>query len=354
MPDRKKVMLVAGGTGGHILPARCLAEAALKSDLSPILALAGASACADFDRDLPCPVVSVGLARPRRPRGRFAAVLAARVWEMLNLLARTRPDALVLFGGYPTLPALLAAVCLRKRVYLVEPNALPGKVNRFADRFARRVFIHFEEVEALLSSPTELTGVPIRPLPPPEAAGPYPQPYILFMGGSQGARSIVEKAFYARQLRPSSRFHFVLVAGRRDDYARALLRRFQPPNFTVEAYLADPLQAMRSAALIVSRSGASSLAEICALGRPGLLVPYPLATDNHQFENAQALARRGAACLVEDSTSKEAFSECLYTLLAAPDQLAEMGGNALKLGKPQAAFRIAACLHRDLAEAGAS
>lgn len=346
-------MLVAGGTGGHILPARCLAEAALRSDLSPILALAGARPYPDFDRDVPCPVVSVGSAKPRRPYGRFAAVLFARAWEMMRLILRTRPDALVCFGGYPTLPALLAAAFLRKKVYLVEPNALPGKVNRFGDRFARRVFIHFEEVEALLSSPTELTGTPIRPLPPPEAVGPFPQPYVLFMGGSQGARSFVEKAFHARQVRPSSRFHFVLVAGKRSDYARTLLRRFQPKNLTVEDYLDDPLPTMKSAALVVSRSGASSLAEICALGRPSILVPYPLATDNHQHVNAQALAKRGAAVLVEDETSREAFSECLYTLLSAPDQLAEMGANALKLGKPDASLRIASRLHRDLAETSA-
>ncbi|BBK35493.1 UDP-N-acetylglucosamine--N-acetylmuramyl-(pentapeptide) pyrophosphoryl-undecaprenol N-acetylglucosamine transferase [Allostella sp. ATCC 35155] len=351
-----RIILAAGGTGGHLFPAEALAHALVARGAEPVLVtdprtagFSGPVSGLTVHR-LPLQPMRGGVVgRIRGGFGLCAGTLAAR-----GLLRRLAPDAVVGFGGYPSVPAVFAARNLGRPILLHEQNAVLGKANRMLAARATRIATSFPRLRLLdpaLAGRVVETGNPVRPAiaevgrrpyAPPAADGPVE---ILVMGGSQGARifatllpdalALLPDGLRARlrltqQARPDD------VAAVRETYARAGIPA------TVERFFDDVPQRLARAHLVVSRAGASTVAEIAAAGRPALLVPYPHAADDHQTNNARHLADAGAAWLVpEAGTDAARLAAVLGEVLADPATLAAAAARALALGRPDAGDRLA-------------
>jgi UDP-N-acetylglucosamine--N-acetylmuramyl-(pentapeptide) pyrophosphoryl-undecaprenol N-acetylglucosamine transferase len=331
-----KVLFAAGGTGGHLYPAFAIAERLRARGDS--IAFVGTSDRLE-SRLVPAQGYALFTIRayPLSRRLSFDLVRtlvdnAVGFVQSLRILARERPDILVATGGYVCIPVVLAArarrIFLRSRVpvALLEPNVVPGFANRL---LARRVDEIWGESN---------TGVPVRSalrhLPERSAAagrlGLDPsKKTLLAFGGSQGARSINDAlvALTANGGLPEG-WQLLHVTGERD-YERVRSAR---TSSVVRAYLDDPVDAYAVADLVLARAGASTIAELEAVGLPAILVPYPYAAEAHQQANANAAAARGAAVVVDD-TALGARLGSLLREVCVPQRLAAMRASALGAGR---------------------
>jgi UDP-N-acetylglucosamine--N-acetylmuramyl-(pentapeptide) pyrophosphoryl-undecaprenol N-acetylglucosamine transferase len=244
----------------------------------------------------------------------------------------------------------MGARLARRPVLLLEPNARAGVANRWLSRLATAAAIGYAETAHDLKCPAWVTGVPVRAafsnvpveLPPLDADHP---PHLLVLGGSQGAKQVNEAmpAAAKRLLERQPEARIIHQAGHRnldearDAYARAGLGE---PQVQVVPFLEDVAGAMAWAHLLVSRAGAITLAEICAAGRPSVLLPLAISL-GHQVDNARVIAEAGAAELVTaDQVEAGRLNDVLPDLLASPDRLAAMGKAARSLSRPNAVAEI--------------
>ncbi len=298
-----------------------------------------------FDRSRPWTLVTSSV---------LAVVSTARA---LRLIRRYRPDAVVGFGGYVSIPVGLAAVLRRVPLVLHEQNSVPGLANRLLSRWARATAVTYPESVRRLKHPDRavLTGNPVRAAVLSARAEkgrallgvPQSATLLLAFGGSRGARHLNTAliAVGARVLSvPDVRV--VQVAGRAEaDTVRTALAAAGfdlDERWQVLDYIEDMGSAMAAADLVLSRAGATSLAEITALGRPALLVPYPHATDDHQTTNAAALVEAGAAEVVADAElDSPRFGDTLLRLLSGAGSRATMAAASQRLACLDAAARVA-------------
>lgn len=344
-----RVVLAAGGTGGHMFPA---------------LAVAGAL------RERGCEVAVLTDARGARyvgpghdhlvieaasPAGGLAARLGAALRigrgfaRSLGFLRRFRPDAVAAFGGYACVPAALAAAMTRRPLVLHEQNAVLGRANRALGRWARHLALSFPETAAVpagLAGRATVTGNPVRPgfaaSPREEGAGALLR--VLVLGGSQGARVFSDVVPAAVQgLCGPLRARLAIAQQCRPEDLERVRALYDAMGQKVElaSFFEDVPSRMAAADLVVSRSGASTIAELLATGRPSLLVPYQHAADDHQTANARALAGAGAAVLVPQEEAAAQLGAALAGLLGAPERLAAMAAAARSLARPDAGSRIA-------------
>ncbi|BBK44229.1 UDP-N-acetylglucosamine--N-acetylmuramyl-(pentapeptide) pyrophosphoryl-undecaprenol N-acetylglucosamine transferase [Allostella vacuolata] len=351
-----RIVLAAGGTGGHLFPAEALARILVARGAEPVLVTDPRTS--GFATDLPGlavhrlplqPMRGGVVGRIRGGLGLCAGTLAAR-----GLLRRLAPDAIVGFGGYPSVPTVFAGRNLGRPILLHEQNAVLGKANRMLAGRATRIATSFPTLRLLdpgLASKVVETGNPVRPAiaalnrqpyAPPAAGGPIE---ILVMGGSQGAAVFATRLPEALARLPDAlRVRLRLTQqARADDVepVRAAYARMGIPA-VVERFFADVPDRLARAHLVVSRSGASTVAEIAAAGRPSLLVPYPHAADDHQTDNAGHLVRAGAAWLAPEGTVDAAgLAALLAGVLDDPARLAAAAAAARGLGRPDAADRLA-------------
>jgi UDP-N-acetylglucosamine--N-acetylmuramyl-(pentapeptide) pyrophosphoryl-undecaprenol N-acetylglucosamine transferase len=284
--------------------------------------------------------------------------IAGGVAKAVAGFRRDRPDVVVGFGGYPSIPALSAAVILRLPRMVHEQNGVLGKVNRF---FARRV-----DVMACGTWPTDLpqgvegvhVGNPVRLAVRERAGAPYIAPglypmSILVIGGSQGARALSDIVPEAIAALPEAALHYLRVSHQARDEDGARVEAFYADRgirADVQPFFKDLPERMAEAQLVISRSGASSVADIGAIGRPAILVPYPFATGDHQHANAQALVDAGGAIRIPESKlTVEAMTQAILAVLDNPEGAAQMAAAALSTGRPDAAGDLAA-LVEDLAK----
>jgi UDP-N-acetylglucosamine--N-acetylmuramyl-(pentapeptide) pyrophosphoryl-undecaprenol N-acetylglucosamine transferase len=281
--------------------------------------------------------------------------LFSRVRALLSLpgsvqAARRRLEALaphlVLgMGGHTSFPVGVAAYRLGIPLALHEQNAIPGAANRWLSRLARRVFISFPESRGHLPpGKTVWTGNPIRreffQEWPPRPAAPFT---VLITGGSQGARRLnLEVAGALPQLLDRKEgLHFIHLTGEAD--LEVVAEAYRATGFAAEvtAFTDEMPELMARAHLLVCRAGASTLAELTAVGRAALLVPYPFAANNHQEHNARFLAETGAGKLILNKEFTAArFADKIRQLMSAPDALARMEEASRRLAKPHAAREI--------------
>jgi len=350
------VVLAAGGTGGHMFPAEALARALLTRGRR--VALVTDSRGEAFGERLP------GVALHRIRAGRVAGNVLRKLLGVVELafgsiqasrhLRALAPSAVVGFGGYPSVPTMLAASRQRLPTVIHEQNAILGRANRLLASRARRIAISFAEVGAMRPSDRSRaveTGNPVRPAVTELRGTPYVSPRadgnleILVTGGSQGARilSHVVPGALARLPRALRARVSLAQQARPEDldrvraaYAASGIRAEIQPFFDdVPARLAH-------AHLVIARSGASTVAELTVIGRPAILVPYRHAADDHQSANARALEAAGAAwVMAEDAFTEESLAERLLALAAAPQQLADAAARSFALGRPDAAERLA-------------
>ncbi|HZR89545.1 MAG TPA: undecaprenyldiphospho-muramoylpentapeptide beta-N-acetylglucosaminyltransferase [Bradyrhizobium sp.] len=351
------ILLAAGGTGGHLFPAEALGVELMKRGLrvrlvtdSRALRYSGL-----FSKDM-IDVVASETVRGRSPLqlARTTLMLAAGTAMALNLMRRLQPAAVVGFGGYPTVPPLLAARLSRIPSIIHDSNAVLGRANRFLSRHASAIATSLPGVldrDPTLGAKTITVGTPMRPMVLAAASMPYaaPEPNgpfrLLVVGGSQGARvmsDIVPGAI--ERLEPSLWNRLILTQQVREEdmtrvravYDRIKIHAELAPFFT------DLPARLAANHLVVSRSGAGTVAELAAIGRPSILVPLPGSIDQDQFANAGVLADAGGALRIAqaDFTPDRLAAE-ISALAAEPARLASMARAARSAGRLDAAERLA-------------
>ncbi|CAN5221190.1 undecaprenyldiphospho-muramoylpentapeptide beta-N-acetylglucosaminyltransferase [soil metagenome] len=350
-------MLAAGGTGGHLFPAEALGVALMKRGARVRLVTDSRAVRYSglFSRDM-MDVVPSEPVRGRSPwaLARTGAMLAAGGAMALALLLRQKPKAVVGFGGYPTLPPLLAAKLLGIPTVIHDSNAVLGRANRLLSTRVNAIATSLPGVldrDPALAEKNTVTGTPMRPAILAAAAVPYASPdttgplRLLVTGGSQGARimaDIVPPAI--ERLEPALWRRLVLVQQvREEDMARV---RAVYDRLKIEAELApffvDLPARLASSHLVISRSGAGTVAELAAIGRPSILVPLPGAIDQDQFANAGVLEKGGGAIRIPQTEfTPDRLAAEISALAADPARLTAMAKAARGVGKLDAAERLA-------------
>lgn len=356
MEERRPLLVMAaGGTGGHMFPAQALAELMLARGWR--VKLSTDARGARYTGAFPEGVEIETVASATFERGGLLAKamvpfrLASGVLSAIFGMRRDRPDVVVGFGGYPSVPALTAAWLLKLPRMIHEQNGVLGRVNTW---FAPKV-----DVMACGTWPTVLpdgvagvhTGNPVRQAIWERAGagyiapGPYPMS-ILVIGGSQGARALSDVVPPAIAALPLDMVGNLQVShqAREEDMDRvATYYAEHGLDAKVMPFFQDVPARMSEAQLVISRSGASSVADIAVIGRPSILIPYPHATGDHQTVNAQALVDAGAAIrMPESKLTIEALTEVIHTVLSNEMGAIRMAQAALRVGKPEAAEHLAA------------
>lgn len=349
---RRHALLAGGGSGGHVFPALAVAEELQLRGWAVSFAgmPGGLEERLVSERKLPFhplaarPLVGRGLIGKAKALGTLASsALAAK--KLVRLL---RADVVVGTGGYVSAPAVLGARLAGKPVLLLEPNARPGVANRWLSRWATGAAVAFREALQDLKCPCWVTGVPVRPefFRVDSELPSISTPWLLVLGGSQGARQLNETVPRAARMlldrMPALRIVHQAGGNNLDAALSAYAEQgLGPPQVEVVPFLDDVASAMERSHLLVSRAGAITVAEICAAGRPSLLVPLALA-QGHQVDNARVLVAAGAAeMLTSAELNAEALAAQLAELFAEPERLAAMAEAARSLANPDAVAEIA-------------
>ncbi|MEM0923872.1 MAG: undecaprenyldiphospho-muramoylpentapeptide beta-N-acetylglucosaminyltransferase [Pseudomonadota bacterium] len=348
--------IAAGGTGGHMFPAQALAEEMLERGWTVILTTdeRGARYASGFPGD----VKRVELSSASFARGGVLAKLIVP-WQLMmggtearRLFKRRRPDVVAGFGGYPSLPALSAALAMGIPRLIHEQNGVLGRVNKlFATRVNRVVCGTWPVTNAPRGAELIHLGNPVRdpikrmanmPYLPAKPTGAL---RVLVIGGSQGARALSRFTPHALVTLPEQmRKRLRVVHQARDEdaeQAKAVYSRGKI-EAEVQPFFDDIPRRLRQAHLIVSRAGASSVAEIAVMARPAILIPYPHAMDDHQSANARALELVGGAVVLRESgLTRETLSQHIQSILEDPARASTMSDNAREVARPQAANDLA-------------
>ena len=353
-------VLAAGGTGGHLFPAQALAGELMRRGRRVVVMTDGRGR--NLGKSFPGAEIATVPAASfagRSPLGRLVAlgVIGFGVAAALLKLKNLRPRAVVGFGGYPSLPVMIAASFARVPAALVEQNAVLGRVNRLLAPRVSKIAANFPFVRFAPkdSSRIVFTGNPVRPeaaalraadYAPPSANGPI---RLLIFGGSQGARALSEIVPGAlAQLPDSIRARLEITQQCREADVAMVEEAYRSAAMKAEVrkFFTDLPARMALSHLVIARSGASTLAELTVIGRPSILIPYPHAMDDHQAANADVLEKAGAAWVIrQDRLDAGTFARMVETILVDPAALAARAAAARSLGRADAAERLA-----DLAE----
>jgi UDP-N-acetylglucosamine--N-acetylmuramyl-(pentapeptide) pyrophosphoryl-undecaprenol N-acetylglucosamine transferase len=355
MTNGRPFILAAGGTGGHMVPAHVLAlELKARGHAVHLVTDARGLRFPGLFEGVPRTVVDSG--SPGRSGWKALPAIALSIWRGRNaaraLFRELKPRAVIGFGGYPALPSLLAALSMKLPSLIHEQNAVLGRVNRFLAPRVARIAISYERVrrmEPAWAAKTVLTGNPVRAEIIAARAVPFdadaPRLHLLVTGGSQGAailNSVVPAA--VALLSESLRARLSVVHQGRDEDASRVAETYRAAGVAAEvrAYFTDLPAQIANAQVVVARAGASTVAELAVAGRPAILVPLPIATDDHQTDNAQAMAAAGGAIVVpQPQFTAERVAQALTAWLADPKALAAAAAGARSAGHPDAAARLA-------------
>jgi UDP-N-acetylglucosamine--N-acetylmuramyl-(pentapeptide) pyrophosphoryl-undecaprenol N-acetylglucosamine transferase len=349
------ILLAAGGTGGHLFPAEALAHA-LNARGVPVELVTDERALA-YGGSFPARAMhTIPSATPRGgsmfAKAQALARLAYGTAQAAKMMRALRPRAVIGFGGYPTVPPLLAAAFLKIPCVLHESNAIMGKANRFLAGHVDRIAAGLPNlvVPAPLRDKIVVTGNPVRPNVLEAAKLPYPAFAdgafkLLVTGGSQGARvmaDIVPEGIAA--LPADLRARIRLVQQTRAEDIPRVEAIYKSANVSVEIapFFTDLPLRIAQAHFVIARAGASTVSELAVIGRPSLLVPLPQSLDGDQAANAAFIEQAGAAETVKQSDFTPAFLTArLAALIAAPDALADRADAAKRVGVADAAERLA-------------
>lgn len=350
--SKLRVVMAGGGTGGHIIPALAIADELKLACDAEILFVGtprGLESRLVPQAGYPLQLIPVGQLNNVSlvTKLRTLTDLPLSLFRCRALLRRFRADAVVGVGGYASGPAMAAAILGRIPTLAFEPNAYPGFANRMVGKRVRAAAVNFAAALPYFRN-AEVTGIPVRSeffhLKPRVADAP---PYLLVFGGSQGARALntLMPQIVSALLDAVPGLTILHQAGARhaESAQAAYVASGAPPNrWQVHAFLDDMPRRFEAADLILARSGASTVAELCAAGKPSLLVPFPQAADDHQRKNAEALVAADAArMLIERELTAEVLLQALTSMLADSAGLQRMSAQAATLAHPDAAQRIA-------------
>ncbi len=351
---RPKIVVAAGGTGGHLFPALAVADELRRRHGAARIRFVGGRRGIETrlvpSRGYPLRTLPLSGLKGAGMRDRILAAASAglAVVRCASWSLRERSDLVIGAGGYASGPAVLAARLLGIPTMVLEQNHFPGATNRWLAPWVDAVCVPSEAARERLGGRGIVTGNPVRPefLEIAEAPG-GPVLSLLVFGGSRGARSInramVEALPALGALDPAPRIVHQTGEDEVDAIAEAYVERYRGNgDFQVRAFLDDMPARLEAADLVICRAGAMTLAELAAAGRPAILVPYPHASDDHQRQNAVAVEEAGAAVVVQDADLTGAKIVDLVSSLAAdPELRRRMGRSAKRLARLDAAVRIA-------------
>jgi UDP-N-acetylglucosamine--N-acetylmuramyl-(pentapeptide) pyrophosphoryl-undecaprenol N-acetylglucosamine transferase len=350
------ILIAGGGTGGHVFPGLAVADA-LRALAHVEVTFAGTPRGLEgrlvpprgYRLELLDVEPMTGGGAARAVRGAFVAAKATA--EATRVVRRLAPRAVLSVGGYAAGPISLAAALLGIPVTVFEPNSVVGLTNRMLATVAKRAYVAWAEAGApFRKSAVRLVGVPLRTGFVPTAYAPSGGARVLVMGGSQGAAALNERMpeALARVAVDVPALEVIHQAGKdRDDAVRAAYAREGFTRVKVVPFLEDVAHEIAMADVVVARAGAGTVAEIAAIGRASLLVPFPHAAADHQAKNAEALARQGGAIAIrQQAADATRITMELTRLLQHGDARVAMADAARAHGKPRAAEDLA----RDLLE----
>ncbi|MDE3059862.1 MAG: undecaprenyldiphospho-muramoylpentapeptide beta-N-acetylglucosaminyltransferase [Pseudomonadota bacterium] len=357
MEKTQPVILAAGGTGGHIFPAEALAEALLAAGERVILVTdnrfsriqSGALSKVEI-RTIRAGTVAGGL--HKKILGMASLVLG--IFQARSLLKQLRPKAVAGFGGYPSFPTVFAASGLGIPTVIHEQNSVLGRANRLLAPRVNTIATSFASTLMLAEADrpkARLTGNPVRTSVRALAHIPYPslqpdgQMHILVTGGSQGASvfsDVVPAAIAALPAALRARVRIDQQCREADLEATRAAYQQLGVSADLATFFTDIPARLAGSHLVIARSGASTIAELAAAGRPAVLVPLPSSMDNHQYFNANVFEEAGGGwVMTQEGFTAASLSARLEAFLTAPETLTRAAANARKLGAPDAAEKLA-------------
>lgn len=347
----KKVLIIAGGTGGHIFPALVIADALSEKGIT----VEWLGAQVGMEQKLvghryPLRLLPVQAIRGKSLTGKLLAPfrLLRCLYLALTWIKKIHPDVVVGMGGYASGPGSIAAWLLRKPLIIHEQNAIPGLTNRILSRFANVVLQAFPKTFPE-SSKAQTVGNPVRPAlyALPAVSVRFQMPllplHVLVLGGSQGARAINEAIQKVLPLlTPDTPVVFWHQTGSRDlDQAKATYQSYPQYCFRMESFIEDMPAAYAWAHLVICRAGALTVSELMAAGVCSVLVPFPQAVDDHQTANAKHLTNNDAGLLIpQKQLTPRELVRVLSNFCQAPQQLAIMAERAHALAKKESVAKI--------------
>jgi UDP-N-acetylglucosamine--N-acetylmuramyl-(pentapeptide) pyrophosphoryl-undecaprenol N-acetylglucosamine transferase len=344
------VIIAGGGTGGHIYPGIAIAQEFKKRDPQTRIIFVGTARGLEakivpregFELEL----IDVAALKRVSPAQRIKSLLLLprSFLTIRSLIKRVEPDIVIGVGGYASGPVVLTAALLGIPTLVAEQNALPGFTNRILARFIRAAAVSFEEAKDFFGDKAEITGNPVRAeffsVPSKEPGAGI---HILITGGSQGARAINNAMISALPLliEEKERLSFTHQTGESDyDKVRASYLELGL-KAEVKPFIEQMVNEFTRADLVVSRAGATTVAELASAGRPALMIPFPFASDDHQRKNAEAVERAGAGRMIlQAELTPERLAQELLWLARDPQQLSRMAEASKKLGHPDAAAHV--------------
>jgi UDP-N-acetylglucosamine--N-acetylmuramyl-(pentapeptide) pyrophosphoryl-undecaprenol N-acetylglucosamine transferase len=354
------ILLAAGGTGGHLFPAEALGHELKRRGYS--VHLVTDSRAERFAGKFPADEIHVVPSATLGSKNPIALIRTGwKLWTGLRaarrLIGRLRPIAMVGFGGYPTVPPLMASTAMGVPSMIHEQNAVMGRANKALAKRVQAIAGGFlPEAEGPFAAKTVTTGNPVRPAVLAAAAVPYVasrdnEPFrLVVFGGSQGAQFFSSAVPTALSLLDAAERERLVVTqqARPEDQGRvnSCFAKLKSP-VDVSPFFADMAERLAMAHLVICRSGASTVSEIAVIGRPSILVPYPYALDHDQAANAAALVAEGGAQVVPQAElSPDRLSAMISAAMKEPERLEEMAAAAKHAGRPGATAALA-----DLVEA---
>jgi UDP-N-acetylglucosamine--N-acetylmuramyl-(pentapeptide) pyrophosphoryl-undecaprenol N-acetylglucosamine transferase len=340
--------MAGGGTGGHVMPLIAVAEQLRSRGHEPyfIGTRTGFEARLVPARKFLLEYIDiggfVGLGLARKLKLLYQLPLS--ILKCLSSIRRHKPVACFSLGGYVAAPPVVASLLSGIPLIVMEPNAMPGVVNRWMGRFARKALLSFEQAAAYFPAPAiEITGLPVRDefflIPRKPFSGELT---LLVTGGSQGSQTLNRAMRELWPLLASSdlKVNIIHQCGRRDE--EQLKQDFTATNLKgrVTAFLSDMPAAFAEADLVLCRAGAGTVGELAAAGRPSILVPFPFAADDHQTKNAEAMVAAGGGLMFRDEQlTGPVLLDVLRDFITHPDKLEQMAQRAKSLQKAGAATR---------------
>lgn len=356
----KRILLAAGGTGGHLFPAFALAEELKRRGHE--VHIVTDERVDQFSGEAPVDamhVVRSATLKGKNPLALFktAYALWSGILQARKLLRKIKPDFVLGFGGYPTFPPLMAAGQLKIKTGLHDQNAVMGRANRLLAKRVDVIATSFEEVKFLPEtclSKVRLTGNPVRQKVldvkdaayPLDADGQFAGPFeILIFGGSQGARFFSDffpAALAEMEEEVRSKISIVQQCREEDLDRVQTLYEYSGIKARCESFFSDLPQIMSQSHLVIGRSGASTVAELAVCGRPAIMVPLPHALDNDQLLNAKNLEKAGGGWILEQKNiTMTGFHKLIHQFIAEPTGLQKAANAAKSIGQPDAVVKLA-------------
>lgn len=345
-----RAILAGGGTGGHVIPALAIAQELQRRYQAEVLFIGTARGLENRlvpAAGFPLQLVKVGALNrvSLATRVRTAIDLPRAIFAAAGMLNEFHPDLVIGVGGYASGPAMLAAILKHIPTLAFEPNLVPGFANRMVARFVSAAAVHFEQTAEHFRNAV-VTGVPVRPAFFKIPKKPYLQasPTLLVFGGSQGARAINQAVIRSlpELLRRVANLHVIHQTGEREYNEVQAAYAGIAISSEVHKFIDDMPAFFSRADLVLCRSGASTVAEIAAAGKPAIFVPFPRAADDHQRRNAEAMEQANAAVVLEETRLDEVWLvDTIELLLGDPARLQRMSDAARAMAHPDAAKEIA-------------